>query len=66
MLQLTIPYKRSVKFSRGEGLSRVPETITTGPHSCAKTLENILNMIHRSRGNIDFSKLSVGFYHEEK
>ena len=27
LLQLTTPYKRSVKLSRGGGLSRVPETI---------------------------------------
>ena len=27
LLQLTTPYKGSVKLSRGEGLSRVPETI---------------------------------------
>ena len=66
LLQLTAPYKRSVKLSRGGELSRVPENIKIGPHSCANTLENIPNMIHRGRGNIDFSKLSIGFYQEKK
>ena len=31
VLQLTTTYKRSAKLSRAEGLSRVPETIQTGP-----------------------------------